>query len=422
VYFENLPTATAPASRIELSSLLGPEYDLSTFRLRRLGVGNVEVAVPVNKSSFGQVVGLQQTGPKMEYAAGLRVDPMTGGGEVFWNLQAVDPATATPILNDPLVGILPPEDGTGAGRGFVEFTVRPRSGFASGTRLETSARIVFDENEVIETDAVFNTLDADPPASTAELASLDVDAGILTLSLQGADAPNGAGLDAFVVMASVDGSQQYAPLGETQEGSFELRVERGRTYALFSQAVDLVGNKEPEQRTPAGEIVPDVVVTVPSLPALTADVVELTTEGGTQFLALDAGPENAGRSYRILGSKSGAYPGTRFSGLHLPLNDDAYYRDTLRGTGEIPIVEANGVLDEHGQAEVRIQLSRALARKLAGRSMHHAFVLLSETPSSHARRASRPDEGRLPRFDFVSNAVRLEVIPNSAGARRVTPP
>jgi hypothetical protein len=106
----------------------------------------------------------------------------------------------------------------------------------------------------------------------------------------------------------------------------------------------------------------------------------------------------------------------------LPLNDDAYYRDTLRGTGEIPIVEANGVLDEHGQAEVRIQLSRALARKLAGRSMHHAFVLLSETPSSHARRASRPDEGRLPRFDFVSNAVRLEVIPNSAGARRVTPP
>jgi hypothetical protein len=412
VYFENLPTATAPAGKVELTSLLGPEYDLSTFRLRRLVIGGVEVAVPVNKSFFRQVVGLQETSPDMEYTAGVRVDPMTGGGEVFWYLQTVDPDTGTPILNDPLVGILPPEDGTGAGRGFVEFTVRPSSAYPSGTRLETSARIVFDENEVIETGVVFNTLDADPPASTVALESLDVEAGLLTLSLSGADAPNGAGLGSFVIRTSVDGSQ-YAAIGETGEESFVFQVERGRTYAFFSQAVDLVGNEEPAPEGPLGEIVPDLVVTVPPLRPLVANVVELDTRGGTQILVLNAGPENAGRGYRILGSMSGSSPGASLGGLHVPLNQDDYFRDTLRGSGEIPITGATGVLDELGRAEVRIDVSAALARELVGATLHHTFVLEGQkpppTPAPKGKGRVPADGTRI--FDYASNAepLRLEL-------------
>jgi uncharacterized repeat protein (TIGR01451 family) len=70
---------------------------------------------------------------------------------------------------DALTGILPPEDGTGRGQGWVKFGVRPKSDAPFGTVITNVASIVFDSNEPIATPPVWNTL-GDIPSLAASIA------------------------------------------------------------------------------------------------------------------------------------------------------------------------------------------------------------------------------------------------------------
>lgn len=58
---------------------------------------------------------------------------------------------------DPLVGILPPNNGT-SGQGFVMFRVLADDDVQSLARIDASATIVFDQNEPIDTPPIFNTV------------------------------------------------------------------------------------------------------------------------------------------------------------------------------------------------------------------------------------------------------------------------
>jgi hypothetical protein len=75
--------------------------------------------------------------------------------------QALDPQTGLPP--QPLVGVLPPEDGTGRGLGHFKFSVRAKPDAAHGTQVRNVAFVRFDQNEVIATNQV-NPLD--PSAGT----------------------------------------------------------------------------------------------------------------------------------------------------------------------------------------------------------------------------------------------------------------
>jgi hypothetical protein len=123
---------------------------------------------------------------------------------------------------------------------------------------------------------------------------------------------------------------------------------------------------------------------------------------------------------------SGTNPGSSLGGLHVPLNQDDYFRDTLQQSGEIPISGAQGVLDEFGRAEVRIELSAALARELVGTTLHHAFVLEGQkpppTPPPKGKGRVPADGTRL--FDYASNAepLRLELQSGVGHVRSATSP
>ena len=101
------------------------------------------------------------------YISDIAVDPngMVWLGYFIANgVSRFDPATGT-FPEDPLLGLLYPEDGTGRGVGSVSYTVTPKAGLSSGTVINNRARIVFDYNDPIDTPQVHNALDAAPPTS-----------------------------------------------------------------------------------------------------------------------------------------------------------------------------------------------------------------------------------------------------------------
>ena len=92
--------------------------------------------------------------------------------------QSVDPSTALPP--DVLTGFLPPEDGTGIGKGYLAYTVQPRAGLPTGTEIRNVALICFDGQTIIATNQIdpqdpsrgidpakeaLNTIDSGSPAS-----------------------------------------------------------------------------------------------------------------------------------------------------------------------------------------------------------------------------------------------------------------
>ena len=79
-------------------------------------------------------------------------------------LQAFDPATGW-YPEDPMVGLLYPEDGTSRGVGSISYMVKPLPGLPSGTVIQNRAHIIFDFNDPIDTPLVHNTLDAAAPTS-----------------------------------------------------------------------------------------------------------------------------------------------------------------------------------------------------------------------------------------------------------------
>lgn len=112
---------------------------------------------------------------------------------------------------------------------------------------------------------------------------------------------------------------------------------------------------------------------------LAADLVALSIgAGGTQTLALCAGPAFAGMPYLLLGSASGTSPGVPVSPETLPLNLDAYLLATIVNPQAPPLTGALGLLNPDGAATASFTLPPGgPAPALAGTTLHHAFLVLN---------------------------------------------
>lgn len=247
IYYENIPEATAPAARVEIRDVLDPGMNAATFRLGNIEFGDITIPVPPNQVNFTTTIDLtDQLGWLVDVVAGVNAafDP----AEAFWILQTIDPETGEPPT-DGLSGFLPPEDGTGAGQGRVHFTIQPKPSVITGQIVENTAEIVFDVNEPIITNTVFNTIDADLPVSMlAELPQV-VEGPEVVLNVSGYDPPGGSGLAGFRLLVSVDGSS-FVPFTFTPESSGVFTGSPGHVYGFASRAVDNAGNIEPMPPAP----------------------------------------------------------------------------------------------------------------------------------------------------------------------------
>ena len=131
------------------------------------------------------------------------------------------------------------------------------------------------------------------------------------------------------------------------------------------------------------------------VPALQCDALRLSADQGADVeLRLDAGPGEAFRGYLLFAGASGTAPGTSLPGGQavLPLNWDALTTLALIHANGPFFMDFLGTLNAQGGADARFKAPGPFPPVTVGLSLAFAYALGGP-------------------FDFVSNAVRIEVMP-----------
>lgn len=118
--------------------------------------------------------------------------------------------------------------------------------------------------------------------------------------------------------------------------------------------------------------------------------------GGTQHMALDAGPAHASELYFVLGSSGGQEPGFVFDDTLVPLNPlDNYFTLALTYPNVAPLLTTIGFLDGEGRAGAAFSFPFGSNSQFSGLVLHHAFVTFDSLVGS---------------VNFASNAVPLHLV------------
>src|SRR5262249_18902599 len=253
--FENEADATAPAQRVTVTDQLNANLDWNTFQFTEVGFGDTLLIIPDGVRHYQTSVSMTYNGQTFDVRIELGLDPFTG--VVTAVFESIDPNTELPP--DVLTGFLPPEDGTGRGKGYFSYTVLPKAGLPTGTEVRNVALITFDVNPSIRTDQAdphdpsmgvdpnrqaLNTIDAGAPTSSVTALPPTLPAPALTVHWSGQADPAGSGIAAYDVFVSDDGGPFTAFLTGTAQTAATFTGQRGHTYRFFSRATDHVGNVE----------------------------------------------------------------------------------------------------------------------------------------------------------------------------------
>jgi subtilase family serine protease len=276
IRFENKQDATAPVHQLKVTQKLDSDLDWRTFRVGSFGWGDLQFTVPENRSFYSERLDLTSTlGLYVDVAAGIDVST----GNAFWTLTAIDPKTGE-IETDPLKGFLPPNDANASGQGFVNYTVQVKRGTATGAVIDAQAQIIFDNNEPIDTPAIFNTVDSDLPVShVAGLPTLTEDTSF-KVSWSGQDSENGSALAGYTIYVSKDGGAYTPWLENTSLTEATYVGEGGHTYAFYSIAYDNAGNSQAIPTSPQA-----TTRVVGSAPVLSTNDILTLNEGATATIA-----------------------------------------------------------------------------------------------------------------------------------------
>ena len=243
IRFENDPQlASGPAKRVLITHQFDEDVNPYTFRLGTFGFGDFSFDIPQTLSSFQKRFDFTaQNGFYVDVVAGLNVQE----NRAFWQLVTIDPAT-NQEHTDPFVGFLPVNDTlTGSGEGFVNFSIRPKSGTLTGDTIVAAASIVFDQNDPIITNTWTNTVDAFAPTTQLEeLDSMSI-SNAIPLSWNGSDDPGGSGMRAYEIFVSRNGEPfETAFLSAPDTLSHTFIGEYGSTYSFYVEGIDNVDNHE----------------------------------------------------------------------------------------------------------------------------------------------------------------------------------
>ncbi|MFT4709451.1 MAG: sulfatase activating formylglycine-generating enzyme [Planctomycetota bacterium] len=134
---------------------------------------------------------------------------------------------------------------------------------------------------------------------------------------------------------------------------------------------------------------------------LTADVIEVSTAGGTQTFTLNAGVAHSSEYYLLLGSLSGTTPGISVNGHVLPLNLDSYLLRTFDKPNQVPLGNSFGMLPAAvfgigGEVTATFSLPPGLGASVIGRTVNHAYAAID------------PGTGAV---TMTSNAVSVNLVP-----------
>ncbi len=274
IEFENSPTATAPAQRVDITDQLSSSFNWNTLQLTAVGFGSTYISIPAGLQNYSTTVSMTENGETFNVLIALSLNPATG--LLTGSFESIDPTTELPPANL-LTGFLPPENGSGNGTGFVDFSILPKLGLTTGTLINNVANITFDQGEIIATDQINDddpgqginpaleapvTIDSGPPTSTvATLPSSTPPT--FTVNWSGHDDTGGSGIASYSVYVNDNGGQFTLWQSDTTLTSASYTGVAGQTYGFYSVAADNVDNVQP---TPSSA---QTSTTVSSLPFVT---------------------------------------------------------------------------------------------------------------------------------------------------------
>jgi hypothetical protein len=233
VLFENKSTATAPAQKVVVANQLDvAKYDIKSVRLREVRFGDTALTLPGTDDEVDQTVDLRPTQNLLVHVKG----GISDAGLLTWTLQAIDPDTLAPP-EDPTVGLLPPEDGHGAGQGDVGYTVKLKT-LPSAATVANQASIVFDNNAVIATPSWVNTIDKASP--TVSVAATAVTSRSAKVTWSGAD--DASTVDRWDLEVSRNGGDYSGWKSARAAGSDTYTASEAGTYTFRATATDGAGN------------------------------------------------------------------------------------------------------------------------------------------------------------------------------------
>jgi PKD repeat protein len=249
IYFENKSTATAPAHQIAITDKLDPAvFDLKSFSFGKVTIGDSSIYVPSGLRAF--TLDKKLTHLNVIARVSGKLDTITGNIE--WLFRSLDPKTLDDI-EDPDIGILPPNKTSPQGEGNVTYFVNLKNEPRHGQQVKNKASIVFDANPAIITNEHVVTFDLIPPQSSV-MSLLPISASKFNIRWSGTD--NGSGIQGYYIYFRVNGGADSIWLTNTTATSDTFTGKTGWKYEFWSVAVDNAGNVENKPS------VPDAVTTI----------------------------------------------------------------------------------------------------------------------------------------------------------------
>jgi YD repeat-containing protein len=251
------------ALAVSYSEQLDPSLNWSTFQLGSFGFGSINVAVPAGLTQYQTTVSYQNTdGTSLNVLVSINFNVATG--LLTATFTSIDPTTGqTPAgITD---GFLYPDNASGAGEGYIRYTIQPLPGLAANTTINQSASVVFDTNAPVTTKTITNTIDGIPPSSSVNALPNAV-TPTFPVSWSGSDA-SGPGIATYSVFVSVNGGAFTPWLTNTTATSAAYTGVPGDTYAFYSVATDAAGLVQP---TPSGAQASTLVSTAGSTVSLSS--------------------------------------------------------------------------------------------------------------------------------------------------------
>jgi hypothetical protein len=202
IRFENVPSATAEAERVAVTTTLDADLDWSSVQI-------VDSSHPSH----------------------LSVQADEGSRTLVWVFNNIN---------------LQPNRTPPEGEGWVRYRVRPKSDLRSGTEITAQAVIVFDANPPIWTNVVTYVIDVAPPV-TPTVVTTEAVGGMLRVNVRGEDRESG--ISYLAVSYRREGEARWQRGGElvlreaVTEVNWTLEIGglSGGRYEVMAYAVDDVG-------------------------------------------------------------------------------------------------------------------------------------------------------------------------------------
>lgn len=257
IFFENDPEfATANAQKVDVRFNFAEKAAMKGFGLGTYGFANQSWNIEDAPAAYQNRLDLRDSMHiYVDLTAGIDVVKQ----QAFWLFNSIDPETGyNPWQVDR--GMLPVNDSTHVGEGFVTFRLKPQEDLKTGDTISIQASIVFDQNDTIPTNRWRNTIDAGSPTSKVKTRQDSKNEHLYHLTLQAADDESGSGLKR-VLLYQANNFGIYEEVATCPVDTvIDFTAEPGHQYRFYSIAEDNVGNREPLKEQP------DLVININAAP------------------------------------------------------------------------------------------------------------------------------------------------------------